>query len=117
MGTADKPLEGKVAVVTGAGGGIGRKFSEALGRAGASVVLADINGDAAKSAATELSTAGLQALAVTTDITSETSVAEMASSAVSHFGGIDILVNNAALMAELPRTSRVDFPLDLLDRT
>ena len=117
MSSADKPLEGKVAIVTGAGGGIGRKFSEALGRAGASVVLADINADAAKLAANELSAAGLQTLAVTTDITSESSVAEMASAAVNRFGGIDILVNNAALMAELPRTTLVDFPLDMWDRT
>jgi len=117
MVTADKPLEGKVAIVTGAGGGIGRKFSEALGRAGACVVLADINADAAKLAATELSTAGLQTLAVPTDITSESSVAGMASAAVNRFGGIDILVNNAALMAELPLgTPLVDFPLDLWDR-
>jgi len=117
MGTAEKPLEGKVAIVTGAGGGIGQKFAEALGRAGASVVLADINFVAANSAATELSTAGLQTLAVATDITSESSVAGMASAAVNRFGGIDILVNNAALMAELPSgTPLVDFPLDLWDR-
>jgi len=117
MGTAEKPLEGKVAIVTGAGGGIGRKFAEALGKAGASVVLADINIDAANLAAAELSTAGLQTLAVATDITSESSVAGMASAAVNRFGGIDILVNNAALMAELPsHMPLVDFPLDLWDR-
>ncbi len=117
MATADKPLEGKVAIVTGAGGGIGKKFSEALGRAGASVVLADINAEAVSSAADDLSTAGLQALAVTTDITDEASVAAMASAAVKRFGGIDILVNNAAMMSELPLgTPLLKFPLDLWDR-
>ncbi len=114
---AHKPLEAKVAVVTGAGGGIGKEFAEALGRAGASVVLADINVDSAQVAVAELRGAGLEAIAVPTDITSEASVVEMASAAVSKFGGIDILVNNAALMAELPRDiPLVKFPLDEWDR-
>ncbi len=51
MNMTDKPLQGKVAVVTGAGGGIGRQFSQALGQAGAAVVMADINAEAANAAA------------------------------------------------------------------
>lgn len=112
-----KPLEAKVAVVTGAGGGIGREFAEALGRSGASVVLADINVDKVEAAVVELRSRGLEAVAVHADITSEASVADMASAAVSRFGGIDILVNNAALMAELPRDiPLVKFPLEEWDR-
>lgn len=111
-------LQGKVAIVTGAGGGIGRKFAEALGKAGASVILADINGDAAEEAAAELAKRGLDTLGIAADVTSESSVANMASAAVTRFGGIDILVNNAALMAELPlHLPLVDFPLDEWERT
>jgi NAD(P)-dependent dehydrogenase (short-subunit alcohol dehydrogenase family) len=110
-------LKSKVAIVTGAGGGIGRRFAEALGRAEASVVLADINGEAAEAAALELREEGLEALAVATDVTNESSVARMASAAVSRFGGVDILVNNAALMAELPSNlPLIDFRLEEWDR-
>lgn len=96
-----RPLEGKVAIVTGAGGGIGRAYSRGLAEAGAAVVLADINDSAAAEAAAGLAKDGYDALAVATDVTEEASVNAMARAAAETFGPADILVNNAALMAEI----------------
>ncbi len=96
-----QPLKGKVAVVTGAGGGIGRAYARGLADAGASVVLADIAVDAARAATADLQRDGYAAAAVEVDVTDERSVAAMAHAAAERFGSLDILVNNAALMAEI----------------
>lgn len=107
-------LDGKVAIVTGAGGrgnSIGRAYAVALANAGASVVVADLNGDGAKAVADEIVAAGGKAIAAQVDITDTASVEAMAASAKAQFGGIDILVNNAALMVEI-----VDKPLMETDR-
>lgn len=107
-------LDGKVAIVTGAGGrgnSIGRAYAVALANAGASVVVADLNADGAKAVADEIVAAGGKAIAAQVDITDTASVEAMAASAKAQFGGIDILVNNAALMVEI-----VDKPLMQTDR-
>jgi NAD(P)-dependent dehydrogenase (short-subunit alcohol dehydrogenase family) len=109
-------LDGKVAIVTGGAGGIGREYGRALGVAGASVVLADLDGERAQKVAGELRGEGLRAIGVQADVTSEESTHAMAAAATGEFGGIDILVNNAALMAELPQLSLMEFPLDWWDR-
>ena len=85
--------------------GIGREYARALGEAGAAVVLADLNAQGVEAAAAELREQGLRAAAVEVDVTSEASAQAMAARAVSELGGIDILVNNAALMAEAPQLS------------
>jgi NAD(P)-dependent dehydrogenase (short-subunit alcohol dehydrogenase family) len=99
--TQSSELSGKVAVVTGAGGGIGRAYAKGLAEAGAAVVLADVNLEAATAAADRLVQAGHRALPVRTDVSDESSAEAMAATAAEHFGSIDILVNNAALMAEI----------------
>jgi NAD(P)-dependent dehydrogenase (short-subunit alcohol dehydrogenase family) len=112
----DFSLEGKVAVVTGGAGGIGREYGRALATAGAAVVLADLDGEAARSAASALEAAGLRALGLELDVTSPESADAMARRVREELGGIDILVNNAALMAEIPQVSLLEFPLDWWDR-
>ena len=102
-------LDGKVAIVTGAGGrgnSIGRAYALGLAAAGASVVVADINEDGAKAVAAEIASAGGKALGLRTDITDQASVAAMTAAAETEFGGVDILVNKAALMVEAPSTVR-----------
>jgi NAD(P)-dependent dehydrogenase (short-subunit alcohol dehydrogenase family) len=109
-------LEGKVAIVTGGAGGIGREYGRALAAAGARVVLADLDGSRAESAAAELSSEGHEVAGVEADVASEQSTLAMAAATIERFGGIDILVNNAALMAELPQLPLLEFPLDWWDR-
>lgn len=109
-------LTGKVAIITGGGGGIGSVYGEALAECGAKVVLADLNLAAAEAAAAALRDRGHDAIGVAVDITSEESAAVMAQAAVDAFGGIDILVNNAALMTEVPHNGLVDLPLEWFDR-
>ena len=97
-------VDGKVAVVTGAGGrgnSIGRAYALGLAGAGAAVVVADINEAGAKAVADEINAAGGKAIAVGVDITDPASAAAMAQAAKAAFGGVDILVNNAALMVDL----------------
>ncbi len=108
-------LDGKVAVVTGAGGrgnSIGRAYALGLAQAGAAVVVADINGEGAKAVADEIVAAGGKALAAAVDITSPDSVKQMAQAAAGAFGGVDILVNNAALMVELGYQPAVEVPIE-----
>lgn len=107
-------LAGKVAIVTGAGGrgnSIGRAYAVALANAGASVVIADLSEEGAQKVADEINSAGGKAIAVKVDITDTAAVEALAAIAKDIFGGIDILVNNAALMVEI-----VDKPVIQTDR-
>ena len=107
-------LTGKVAVVTGAGSldSIGAAYARGLAQAGASIVVADRNRAGADAVASELVAAGHQALAVTVDISDKPSVDALMAAATSAFGGVDILVNNAALMIDAPFDQVVDYKLD-----
>jgi NAD(P)-dependent dehydrogenase (short-subunit alcohol dehydrogenase family) len=109
-------LDGKVAIVTGGGGAIGQVYGRALGEAGAAVALADLNGEAAERAAAVLVAHGLRAIEVQVDITDRESTTAMAAQVAEKFGGIDILVNNAALMAEIPQVDVLDLPDEWFDR-
>jgi NAD(P)-dependent dehydrogenase (short-subunit alcohol dehydrogenase family) len=117
MTTLDRfRLDGKVAIITGGGGGIGPIYARTLAEAGGAVVLADINAERAEKAATALASDGFAASSVRVDITDPDSAAGMAAHAVAAFGGIDILVNNAALMSEIPQTGLLDLPPEWFDR-
>lgn len=85
-------LENKVAIVTGAASGFGAEIARQYVKAGAKVVLADINEAGATKVAAEL---GENALAVKTDVTSQADIEALVQKTVSHFGGLDIVVNNA----------------------
>lgn len=108
-------LDGKVAIVTGAGGrgnNIGRAYATGLAAAGAAVVVADINGEGATLVADEIVAAGGKAIAVQVDITDIPAVEAMVAAAQAAFGGVDILVNNAALMVESVGTPLLAMPVE-----
>jgi NAD(P)-dependent dehydrogenase (short-subunit alcohol dehydrogenase family) len=115
----DTDLTGKVAIVTGAGGaaGIGKVYARGLGEAGASVVLADINEAGAKANAEELLAEGFKAIGVQVDVSSEESANAMAKAAYDAFGSVDILVNNAALMAEIMGTQLATVDIGQWEKT
>ena len=89
-------FDGKVAVVTGGGSGIGRATVLKLAGLGASIAIADINEQAANKVAGEVKEAGGDALVVKTDISDYEQVQVMAKTVNDHFGKIDVLINNAA---------------------
>jgi len=88
-------LQGKVALVTGAGRGIGRAIALALAREGAQVAVADIIGENAEAVKSEIEAHGVKALAVQVDLTKPAEVTRMVETVLAQFGQIDILVNNA----------------------
>jgi 3-oxoacyl-[acyl-carrier protein] reductase len=96
-----KELEGRVAIVTGAGRNIGRGIALALADGGAAVVVnARSNLKEAQAVAGEIERSGGKALAVTADVADADAVEKMVAAAAGKFGGIDILVNNAAVRVE-----------------
>ncbi len=99
-------LDGQVAVVTGAGRGIGRATALRLAREGASVTVADINESNAKAVAQEIESAAGTAHPLIVDVTNKADTERMVSETVARFGKLDILVNNAgiAIIASLMDT-------------
>ena len=110
-------LTGKVAVITGGAGGIGEVYAEALCEVGASVVIADVNLDAATAHRRRAEGQGIPGHrgAASTSRSAE-SAAAMASAPIDAFGGIDILINNAAIMTDLPPYGLSNMPVPDWDR-
>lgn len=94
-------IAGKVAIVTGAGGGIGLGYAQELATAGAKVVIAEIDAERGDAAAVAIRNAGGEAVFVHVDVGSEESTRNMAARACALYGGIDFLVNNAALFGDM----------------
>ncbi len=91
-------FDGKVAIITGAGNGIGLAIAEAFAQEGASVIIADINPVAGPAAAQAIKAAGGKAQHVAVDVSDEAQVEALVSHVVASEGGIDILVNNAGIV-------------------
>lgn len=111
-------LEGRVAIVTGGGHGIGAAYCRALAEEGARVAVVDLDGQAAQAVASEIKIRDNDALAITADVSREDTTLRMAAATYDHFGRIDILVNNAAIFSTVPM-SRVpieDLPIEEWDR-
>ena len=98
----EQRLLGKVAIVTGAGQGIGRGIALRLAREGADIVVAEYNPDTGADAAREIGGLGRQALSLQVDIADTASVQRMVAGAVDRFGHVDILVNNAGVVQTKP---------------
>ncbi len=96
MGVLDLfKLDGKVALVTGAGQGIGRAYALALAEAGADVAVADINEATARHVAEEVAARGRRSTCIRADVTQPEAIEAMVGEAVARLGGLDIGVNNA----------------------
>ena len=115
--TAERPLDGRVALVTGAGRGVGAGVAAGLAAAGASVAVNDLDRGRAESVADRLSAAGARATSCVADVTDWDAVSSMAASVEGTLGPVDILVNNAGIPADgfTLRAFR-DMPIEDWDR-
>ena len=105
-------IEGKVAIVTGAGGGIGEGYAKALAAEGARVAIAEIVKQNGERVAREIRSAGGTAAFVEVDVGSEVSTKAMADAVIAEFGGIDFLVNNAAIFGNMKQESLLSVDLE-----
>src|SRR4029078_4337411 len=109
-------LKDRVVIVTGPGQGIGRVFAKSFAIAGARAVIAELNEKKAAAISEEIMRAGGQALAVTTDVADENSIAEMIEAVEDEFGRIDVLVNNAGIFSTLEMRPFDQIPLEEWER-
>lgn len=103
-------LDGEVAIVTGAGAGLGRAVALMFARAGARVVAADLDGDRAAETVEQIEEEGGEGLAVAIDVAAEDSASELIKATLHVFGRLDVLVNNAGIYPSVPRLPDIDWP-------
>jgi NAD(P)-dependent dehydrogenase (short-subunit alcohol dehydrogenase family) len=104
---AESVLSGRVAIVTGAGTGLGRGIAEELARAGASVAVLEVNPESARVAADELSGLGVESRAYPTDVADREQVDAAFAAVQDDFGRLDVVVNNAGISRVGPHTQDV----------
>lgn len=109
-------LKEKRVLVTGAAGGLGRAFVEGFAEAGARVIAADLNEEGAQGTARAINDAGGQAHGAKVDVTNAQSCAKLAEFAQDTLGGLDVLVNNAAIYAGLERKNFTEIDEDVWDK-
>ena len=110
-------LKNKVAIVTGAGAGIGRGIAERFGREGALVVIAEIDAKSGESATRAIRDAGGKAIFAPTDVSDESQVAAMVKKALDQYGRIDVLCNNAAVLFHGEEARAHELTNETWDRT
>ncbi len=110
-------LQGKVAIVTGAGRGLGRAYARALAAAGAAVVVNDMDGEAADAVTAEITQAGGRATAVAAAVGDTETADALVKAAVDHFGALDILVTNAGVLRDRTVTRMTEEDFDVVIRT
>lgn len=109
-------FEGKVIVVTGAGGGIGEGYAKIFAGKGMKVVVAEINAEQGQRVADEINASGGKAVFVKTDVADEASCKAAAAKAVEVFGAIDYLVNNAAIFGGMEIKGYLDVDMNYLNK-
>ncbi len=110
-------LDGKVAVVTGSGRGIGRAYARALAKAGCSVVINDVDGDVAEATVQELTESGASAAAEVVAVGSTEAAERLVRKAVDSFGGIDIMCTNAGILRDRVLWKMTDDDFDAVIET
>ena len=108
-------LDGKVVIITGGARGIGRAYALGVSAEGAGVVIADLLDGSP--VVEEVTASGGEAIAVSTDVSEESSTVAMADAAMDRFGRIDVLINNAAMFSETTRGAFTDVRIAEWDRT
>jgi len=109
-------FEGKVIVVTGAGGGIGEGYAKIFAEKGMHVVVAEINAEQGQRVADEINASGGKALFVKTDVADEESCKAAAAKAIEAFGAINYLVNNAAIFGGMEIKGYLDVDMNYLNK-
>src|SRR5688500_10170695 len=107
-------LIGKVAIVTGAGRGIGRAIARGYAREGADLVIAELDAEAGRDAAGEVDGLGRRARFIETDVSRTDQIERMVGAAIAEFGRIDVLVNNAGIHASQPFLNVTEESFDLV---
>src|SRR5438874_1304485 len=109
-------LQGKIAIVTGSASGFGRTTAERFGEEGAQIVVVDLDGDRGAETVELVEKTGAQAILAVEDVATIDGARAAVAASTDRFGGVDVLVNNAGISQQLPRTDSWDADEEIWDR-